>query len=88
MAKWRAGEAGGGKGRLGEVCRVTMGFLSISKHKANTTELHPKVRQTCFLCKLRTNQSCLPHISQHYWRHSLYQLLLLELELTLAYFLD
>ena len=23
-------------------------FLSISKHKANTTELHPKVRQTCF----------------------------------------
>ena len=22
-------------------------FFSISKHKANTTELHPKVRQTC-----------------------------------------
>ena len=28
--------------------RVTIGyFFSISKHKANTTELHPKVRQTC-----------------------------------------
>ena len=26
-----------------------MNFFSISKHKANTTELHPKVRQTC-LC--------------------------------------
>ena len=24
-------------------------FFSISKHKANTTELHPKVRQTCCL---------------------------------------
>ena len=23
-------------------------FFFISKHKANTTELHPKVRQTCF----------------------------------------
>ena len=30
--------------------RVTIGyFFSISKHKANTTELHPKVRQTCSL---------------------------------------
>ena len=27
--------------------RVTIGLCSISKHKANTTELHPKVRQTC-----------------------------------------
>ena len=27
--------------------RVTIGIFSISKHKANTTELHPKVRQTC-----------------------------------------
>ena len=28
--------------------RVTIGyFFSISKHKANTTELHHKVRQTC-----------------------------------------
>ena len=28
--------------------KVTIGFFfSISKHKANTTELHPKVRQTC-----------------------------------------
>ena len=28
--------------------RVTIGyFFSISKHKANTTELHLKVRQTC-----------------------------------------
>ena len=24
-------------------------FFSISKHEANTTELHPKVRQTCIL---------------------------------------
>ena len=24
-------------------------FLSLRKHKANTTELHPKVRQTCYL---------------------------------------
>ena len=34
--------------------KVTIGhyvitFFSISKHKANTTELHPKVRQTCYL---------------------------------------
>ena len=33
--------------------RVTLGhyrlFFSISKHMANTTELHPKVRQTCKL---------------------------------------
>ena len=30
--------------------RVTIGNLfSIGKHKANTTELHPKVRQTCKL---------------------------------------
>ena len=29
--------------------RVTIGyFFSISKHKANTTDLHPKVRQTCY----------------------------------------
>ena len=32
--------------------RVTRGYLyrffSTSKHKANTTELHPKVRQTCY----------------------------------------
>ena len=29
--------------------RVTIGnFFSISKHKANATELHAKVRQTCF----------------------------------------
>ena len=32
--------------KLGDL-KVTIGFLSISKHKANTTELHPKVRQTC-----------------------------------------
>ena len=37
------------------MCRVNIGHLratrlvfSISKCKANTTELHPKVRQTCF----------------------------------------
>ena len=30
--------------------RVTIGnFFSISKHKANATELHAKVRQTCLL---------------------------------------
>ena len=30
--------------------RITIGhyLFSIRKHKANTTELHPKVRQTCF----------------------------------------
>ena len=28
--------------------KVTIGY-SISKHKANITELHPKVRQTCSL---------------------------------------
>ena len=29
--------------------RITIGhnFFSIRKHKANTTELHPKVRKTC-----------------------------------------
>ena len=29
--------------------RVTICCFFISKHKANTTELHPKVRQTCFI---------------------------------------
>ena len=28
---------------------VVSTLFSISKHKANTTELHPKVRQTCVL---------------------------------------
>ena len=33
--------------------RVTIGyFFSLSKQKANTTELHPKVRQTCFNNKI------------------------------------
>ena len=34
--------------------RITIGhyFFSISKHKANTTELHLKVRQSCFFCLL------------------------------------
>ena len=32
---------------------VTIGFFSISKHKADTTELHPKVRQTCYLFNLK-----------------------------------
>ena len=27
--------------------RVTIDYFSISKHKTNTTEVHPKVRQTC-----------------------------------------
>ena len=33
--------------------RTTVGynFFSISKHKANTSELHPKVRQTCSNCR-------------------------------------
>ena len=35
--------------------RVTLGHLRstlghLSKHKANTTELYPKVRQTCYKC--------------------------------------
>ena len=34
--------------------KVTIGyFFSISKHKANTTELHPKVRQTCLYYTLQ-----------------------------------
>ena len=32
--------------------RVTRLFFSISKHKANTTERHPKVRQTCYYLSL------------------------------------
>ena len=41
--------------------RVTTGHprvTSISKHKANTTELHPKVRQTCLnkIMSLISNQ--------------------------------
>ena len=32
--------------------RVTIGYFFYSKHKANTTELHPKVRQTCLKPKL------------------------------------
>ena len=39
------GEAGGGKGSCVGSLWVN---ISISKHKANTTELHPKVRQTCY----------------------------------------
>ena len=27
-------------------------FFSLSQHKANTTELHPKVRQTCYSSNL------------------------------------
>ena len=47
--------------------RVTLGhltpqgnyrlFFSKSKHKANTTELHPKVRQTCFVACIQMSQS-------------------------------
>ena len=33
---------------LGHLRVTTDNFISISKHKANTTELHPKVRQTCY----------------------------------------
>ena len=38
--------------------KVTVGHLrlTISKHKANTTELHPKVRQTCFHIKWQLNK--------------------------------
>ena len=50
MARQWQGEEGGGKGRYGSLW-VTLGSLkaifSISKHKANTTELHLKVRHTC-----------------------------------------
>ena len=41
--------------KLGHL-RVTIGYyFSISKHRANTTELHPKVRQTCscLLCVVK-----------------------------------
>ena len=34
--------------------KVTRLFFSISKHKANTTELQPKVRQTCYFYILDT----------------------------------
>ena len=34
--------------------KVTIGY-SVSKHKANITELHPKVRQTCL--KTKTTES-------------------------------
>ena len=51
MAWQWSGDAGGGKGRCVGSLWVTIGhlrvILSLSKHKANTTELHPKVRQTC-----------------------------------------
>ena len=34
---------------------VTLGkFFSISNHKANTTELHPKVRKTCYGLRYNT----------------------------------
>ena len=38
--------------------RITIGhyFFSISKHKANTTELHPKVRQTCCIYIMNNEQ--------------------------------
>ena len=32
-------------------------FFSLSEHKANTTELHPKVRQTCFSWCCRRRRS-------------------------------
>ena len=35
--------------------RVTIGLCSISKDKANTTELHPKVRKTCLTIKCFVN---------------------------------
>ena len=40
-----SGTASSGRWALG--CNVFLLRLSFSKHKANTTELHPKVRQTC-----------------------------------------
>ena len=38
-------------------------FFSISKHKANTTELHPKVRQTCFQYVVEMIQILLLYLS-------------------------
>ena len=35
--------------KLGHLKVTISYFFSISKHKANTTELHPKVRQTCII---------------------------------------
>ena len=34
---------------------MKLGLLSLSKHKANITELHPKVRPTCFIFERATN---------------------------------
>ena len=50
--------------------RVTLGhlwvtldnlFLHISNHKANTTELHPKVRKTCSICLHSKSEKGLVH---------------------------
>ena len=48
---------------------ITIVFFSLSEHKANTTELHPKVRQTCHyhirlcLMLMSSNRSSTSHIS-------------------------
>ena len=49
--------------------RVTIGYISISKHKANTTELHPKVRQTCFIFEA-TLKNCSVLFIQDFTRSS------------------
>ena len=42
--------------------RVTIGFCSISKPKANKTELHPKLRQTCYSLVLKIPKLSSGHI--------------------------
>ena len=36
--------------------KATAAHPRVSKHKANTTELHPKVRQTCYFNKVQDIQ--------------------------------
>ena len=43
--------------------RVTIDYFSISKHKANTTEVHPKVRQTYCLFERSDRISSFNYVS-------------------------
>ena len=55
--------------------RVTIGhprvIFSMSKHKANTTELHPKVRQTCYTLRFkRKNVNVKSFMQYKFSKHS------------------
>ena len=54
--------------RIASQTYVLQHIFSISKHKANTTELHPKVRQTCLNLKLMSANNGGGATASEVWR--------------------